>query len=306
VSRPRQIPVLIVGAGPAGLTAAIALARYGVECLLIERRPALSSLPRATAISTRSMEILRGWGLEDEIRAGGTEVEWRQWFCETLAAAAKGNGYSSPTGLPTRSEAALLSPSPPACVPQDHLEPVMLRHLRSLPAAQVELGTEVVAIEDDESSIRVILRDESGTRAVEAAHLIAADGVRSVVREALGISMHGEDDLLDAVSVLFRAPLWASSATIDTGYTRRCTPSPAASSCPPAAATAGSTRRWVAPARILAACERPTSSPRSAPAPASPTSSPGLSGSAASPSPPSSPSASAAGTRSWSGTPPTR
>jgi putative polyketide hydroxylase len=208
MSRPRQIPVLIAGAGPAGLTAAVTLARYGIECLLVERRAALSSLPRATAISTRSMEILRGWGLEEEIRAGGTEVEWRQWFCETLAAAADGWGYSSPTGLPTRAEAAILSPSPPACVPQDHLEPVMLDHLRSLPAAQVQLGTEIVGVEEIDGTIRACLRDDGGVRMVEAAHLIAADGVRSVVREALGIQMHGEDNLLDATSVLFRAPLW--------------------------------------------------------------------------------------------------
>lgn len=208
MSRSRDVPVLIAGAGPAGLTAAIALARHGVESLLVERRAELSSLPRATAISTRSMEILRGWGLEEEIRAGGTEVEWRQRFCETLAAAANGSGYSSPTGLPTRAEAAILSPSPPACVPQDHLEPVLLGHLRSLPAAQVALGTEVIGVEEGAGTVRVRLRNEGSVRVVEAAYLIAADGVRSVVRDALGIRMRGEDDLLDAVSVLFRAPLW--------------------------------------------------------------------------------------------------
>jgi putative polyketide hydroxylase len=68
------VPVVIAGAGPAGLTAAIVLASYGVGSLLVERRADLSPLPRATAISTRTMELVRSWGLEDEVRAGEMAV----------------------------------------------------------------------------------------------------------------------------------------------------------------------------------------------------------------------------------------
>lgn len=80
-----EVPVLVVGAGPAGLTAAISLARHGVRCLLIERRAELSGLPRAASVSTRTMELLRSWGLEQDVRAGGVEVEWRQWTGHTLS-----------------------------------------------------------------------------------------------------------------------------------------------------------------------------------------------------------------------------
>jgi putative polyketide hydroxylase len=52
-------PVLVVGAGPAGLAAAIELARHGVAVQLVERRTRLSSHPRATVLSLRSMEIMR-------------------------------------------------------------------------------------------------------------------------------------------------------------------------------------------------------------------------------------------------------
>src|SRR4051812_50193566 len=83
-------PVVIVGAGPAGLTAAISLARLGVEAMLVERRPQLSSLPRATAVSLRSMELMRSWGLEDAVRAGGVDVEWLGW--EAGAPATGGGG----------------------------------------------------------------------------------------------------------------------------------------------------------------------------------------------------------------------
>ena len=60
--RTPEVPVVIVGAGPAGLVAAITLARYGVGSLLVERHPA-APLPRATVVSTRTMELLRSWGL---------------------------------------------------------------------------------------------------------------------------------------------------------------------------------------------------------------------------------------------------
>ncbi|HEU4426648.1 MAG TPA: FAD-dependent monooxygenase, partial [Pilimelia sp.] len=95
-----QVPVLVVGAGPAGLTTAIALARYGVESLLVERRLELSGLPRATVVSTRSMELFRSWGLAEQIRAGGIDVEWQLWACETLAKASAGSAFE--VGLPTR------------------------------------------------------------------------------------------------------------------------------------------------------------------------------------------------------------
>lgn len=206
--RATEVPVLVVGGGPAGLAAAISVARHGVECLLVERRSQGSAPPRATAISTRSMELLRSWGLEEEILAGAVEVEWLQWFCETLAEA--DSGHSSVTGLPTRAQAAMVSPSAPACVPQDHLEPVLMDHLRSLPAGSVETGCEVVGVEDRGEGVRVALRDvDSGeSRQIEARYLVGADGAHSAVRRALRIEMHGEDRLLEAVSALFRAPLW--------------------------------------------------------------------------------------------------
>jgi putative polyketide hydroxylase len=201
-------PVLIVGAGPGGLTAAATLGRYGIDFLLVERRTELSSLPRATGVSTRTMELMRSFGIEDEVLAGGVEVEWTQWRCETLADVDAGRG--APTGFPTREQCSLISPAAPACVPQDHLEPVLLDHIRSLDVGRVELGTEMTGLEQQPDGVRVRLRDVEGgaTRTVDARYLIAADGAHSRARHALGIEMHGPDNLLGAVSALFRAPLW--------------------------------------------------------------------------------------------------
>jgi putative polyketide hydroxylase len=204
-----EYPVLIVGAGPAGLTAAVALARHGVRSLVVERRSTRSDLPRATVVSTRSMELFRSWGLEEKIRAGGIDVEWRLWHSETLARSAEGRAIE--IGLPTPAQAAVLSPTGPACVPQDHLEPVLLDHLRSLSAAEVVLGTELVGVTSGPDGVRAVLRDVASgrTRTVESRYLVAADGARSAVRAGLGVPMHGPDRLRDVVTALFRAPLWS-------------------------------------------------------------------------------------------------
>lgn len=154
------------------------------------------------------MELVRSWGPENELRAGGDDVEWTLLECETLAQAASGAEFA--LGLPTTGQAELVSPTSPACVPQDHLEAVLLRHLRSLPNASVELGTDLIDLNVSPDGVCVSLRDrETGeVRRVETRYLVASDGVHSVVRDALGIAMRGPDRLGEAITVLFRAPLW--------------------------------------------------------------------------------------------------
>ncbi len=199
-----DVPVLIVGAGPAGLTAAATLARAGVASLVVERREAPSRLPRATTITTRSMEIFRSFGLESAIRAGGPEVEWLLWRCETLARAAEGG--SVPIGLPTAEQAALVSPTGPAAVPQDHLERVLIGHLGDT----VAMGAELVDLDVRAGGAAGTLRDvRTGAESVvHARYVVAADGARSPIRHRLGIEMRGPARLVEGVTALFRAPLW--------------------------------------------------------------------------------------------------
>jgi putative polyketide hydroxylase len=203
----RTCAVLVVGAGPGGLVAAITLARYGIDVLLIDKRSTLSGLSRSLVISTRGMELMRRFGLENAIRSGAAEVKIRAWVTPDLAS---GEGTEMPLGYPSDAEAALASPTRPAWAAQDHHEPIMFEHLRGMPSARIRLGCHLLGVTQDDSGVRATVAD-AGSGAVEsinASYLIAADGAHSTIREQLSIAMAGPDDLADYERVEFTAPLW--------------------------------------------------------------------------------------------------
>src|SRR4029453_16117747 len=200
-------PVVVVGAGPAGLVAAITLARAGIRTLVLNRRSSVFSHPRATVVSLRSMELFRSWGLAPQLWAGGDDVEWRMLVTTTLSEAASGSLIE--VGYPTRSESALLSPTRPAAGPQDHLEMVLLHYLQSLPAARVELAlAQDVWKTADGLRLRLRAGDNGMSRVIRAQYVIGADGARSVGRERVGLGNFTTEDLEQAHTFVFHAPLW--------------------------------------------------------------------------------------------------
>lgn len=182
----RTVPVLLVGAGPAGLAGAVTLARHGVGSLLVERNPGLSPLPRATGVSVRTMELLRSFGLEEQVRAGEVAiVEAGAWATETLASP---EGVMFPSGFPTRRQVAAVTPTMLAAVPQDHLEPLLLAHLRSHPTAEVRFATELAGFDQDAEGVTATLRDvrSGASTVVRARYLVGSDGAHSGGRTASG------------------------------------------------------------------------------------------------------------------------
>ena len=206
-AQPQEIPVLIIGAGPAGLATAVGLARHGVSSMLVERHPGTSIFPKASGISTRTMEIFRSWGLEKALRAHSQNVQPLMSIRPTLTgpqvAAVRG-------GFPTDEEALSVSPTRMALIPQDRLEPILLDHARGL-GVEVRFGTELVSLEQDASGVTaVVCSVADGTcSSVRASYVVGADGTRSAVRDLLGIEAHGPSDLGDYATVLFRADLWS-------------------------------------------------------------------------------------------------
>lgn len=205
---PSTDPVVVVGAGPAGLVAAVTLARMGVDVLVLEQRLERSALPRAVGITLRQMELLRSWGLEERVLAGGDDVDLA--ILETVNATNAAAGIRHEINVPTRTQSAVVSPTAPARVPQDHLERVLLEHLEALPTAEVRRGVAVNGLTPQERAVHLDVYDERTgvTREVVADYVVAADGAHSSVRMALGIPMVGPDDMMSGLSVEFRADLW--------------------------------------------------------------------------------------------------
>jgi 2-polyprenyl-6-methoxyphenol hydroxylase-like FAD-dependent oxidoreductase len=203
-----EFDVVVVGAGPGGLAAALTVGSYGIDTLVVDRRPSASTLPRATVASTGTMELLRRWGLEERAWERSIDVEWQAWACATLAAARHGEAVE--VGLPTREQAGMVSPTSPACLPQDELEPLMEERLGSVASVRLERGVEVVALEcaADGGYVLTLAGPGERHRRARARYVIGADGIRSKVREELGIKSEGSHNIAERLAVVFRAPAW--------------------------------------------------------------------------------------------------
>src|SRR4029450_5655858 len=128
------------------------------------------------------------------------------WAAETLASP---GGALLPLGHPDFEEAAAASPTTPAAVPQDHLEPVLRRHLEGLGLAEVRFGTELVTLDQDPDGVTVVLREPAtgATGTVRAGYLVGADGAHSLIRALPATAMDRPDHRRDQLTVLFDAPL---------------------------------------------------------------------------------------------------
>jgi putative polyketide hydroxylase len=201
-----QVPILIVGAGPTGLCSSILLSRLGVRSLVVERHASTSIHPKATGISTRTMELFRSWGIEPRIRQAAMPVAFSNSFRDNLSGPEL---ERRSLGYPTAGEAATLSPTWPAVLAQDLLEPILLEHARSYPGAEVRFSTELVELEQTESGVRATIADRrTGARIdVWSRYLVAADGASSAVRRRLGIATQGVERIGEYLSILFRADI---------------------------------------------------------------------------------------------------
>ncbi|NMO55163.1 NAD(P)-binding protein [Actinoplanes sp. TBRC 11911] len=199
-----ETPVLIVGGGPAGLTASLLLSRHGVASLLIDKRVTGSPLPRARGVHARAMEILRVCGVEPDLRAVELPItpgaEWR----------------TDLTGSPLREDVpsagrSLVSPCEGLSVSQDVFESVLREHAGGYPAGQLRTGALLESFQIVDGGVLATVTEQTTGRTtrVRARWMIAADGARSGIRRQLGIAMNGPEDLGRQTMIAFRADLTA-------------------------------------------------------------------------------------------------
>jgi putative polyketide hydroxylase len=192
--------VLVVGAGPAGLATAISAARHGARVLVVERRASTSAHPRATGLSTRTMEILRGWGVADAVRARSVESALEVAITRT---ASEPPLAVQPTGYPTPRAALAVSPSMPALCAQDHLEPLLVDALLEL-GGEIRFATALTGLCSTPDGVRAEIGRAGRVR---ARFVVGADGPRSRVRRALGIGVQRLGALGEFVQAVFRPDL---------------------------------------------------------------------------------------------------
>src|SRR5215831_2441560 len=203
----QEVPVLIVGGGPVGLTASMLLSRLGVRSLVAERHPGTSIHPKARGINARTMEVFRQCGVESAVRKAGLPPERTGLiiWVRTLA------GEEIERRMPTRSSvaSAALGPARNCVCAQDDLEPV----LRAFAEAQVwgalRFNAEVTTCEQDPTGVTVKIVDRRDGREMNmrAQYVIAADGAQSRLRQQLGVQMVGRQNVYESVNILFNADL---------------------------------------------------------------------------------------------------
>ncbi|MFD0202035.1 MULTISPECIES: aklavinone 12-hydroxylase RdmE [Saccharothrix] len=205
----KHVQVLVVGAGLAGLFAALFLAQQGIEVLGVSKHRGTSPHPKATGQTHRTMELLRRAGVADEVLAGGAGLDGG--LVIKVAESLRGRVFHTIVQEDHEWDASL-SPERPGMASQDHVEPVLLRRAREL-GAEVVFETELVSLAQDDDGVTARLRSAGGERTVRAEYVIGADGHRGVVRSFAGIERRGHGPLSHHVGVVFDADLSARIAS---------------------------------------------------------------------------------------------
>ena len=202
--------VLIVGAGPTGLTLAIDLGKRGVRCTLIEQKEKPAFLPKMERINARSMEIYRRLGLSQKIRAAGLRPDVPMDVYVMLALneppllhlsypsveqAQKNVRESNDGSMPLE---------PYQLISQYTLEPLLKSVAETISAIDVRFACEFMSLKQDPAGVTACVKTAGGAEEIRAKYLVGCDGGASLVRKELGIELSGEGNLLTLRQALFK------------------------------------------------------------------------------------------------------
>lgn len=205
-------PVLIVGGGPVGLTLAIDLGQRGVRCLLIDKRPEPSFLPKMERCHARTMEHFRRLGIADAVRKVGYPVDQPldAFLVRSLAEPAIAQ-LRAPSVVDARKQSEQANdgkwPAEPyQIVSQYALEPLLKSVAENVCGVAVRFGCELLSFAEQEGKVVARVRDLDGRdQTIVTQYLVGCDGGTSTVRAGLGFRLEGQADLGQQTQALFRS-----------------------------------------------------------------------------------------------------
>lgn len=202
--------VLIIGAGPVGLTLALDLGQRGISCIVVEKNPGPAHQPKMERCNARTMEIFRRLGIAENVRIAGLRSDFPMdvFVVRTLAHTPLLRfPYASVEALKADYRATYDGTAP--CEPyqlisQYTLEPLLVSLVQGIPNVCLKFDHQFISLVQDKDGVMATVRTNGGVVAsIKAAYVVGCDGGASTVRKTLGIALRGEGNLLDLRQALF-------------------------------------------------------------------------------------------------------
>jgi 2-polyprenyl-6-methoxyphenol hydroxylase-like FAD-dependent oxidoreductase len=207
--------VLIVGAGPVGLTLAIDLAWRGVGVTMVETRArAAAPEPKCNHVAARTMEIFRRLGVAEKVRNAGLpadyphDISYRTTFTGPELTRIRIPCRRDRFAITDGPDCNWPTPEPPHRINQIFLEPILFEHAAAQPRIKIINRTSVEDVVVGDSSASAALRDldTGAVSRISCRFLIGCDGARSVVRKTIGANFSGDEVVQRVQSTYIRAP----------------------------------------------------------------------------------------------------